>query len=141
MHMPGGQLSLFKGKRQRGCRPPAAKEFTTHCMIADTLRRWGNRGWRWTHFPAGEKRSLVTGSRLKRMGVQKGWPDFILLCPYPPRVHFLEIKRAKGAPTNEQQDFQFWCVANEYEYKLAHGYGEALEILKDWGAVKASIGV
>jgi hypothetical protein len=38
-------------------------------------------GWQWTHLPFGEKRSAVTGARLKRMGTKRGWPDFILLSP------------------------------------------------------------
>jgi hypothetical protein len=135
------QLSLFKGKRQRGVKPPSAKEFAIHVMVADVLRRWGTTGWRWTHFPSGEKRSKVTGDRLRRMGTAKGWPDFILLCPYPPKAHFLELKRKGGKLTDEQQDFADWCKANDYEHAMADNFKDALAILSDWGAVRTHMEV
>ena len=43
--MPARQLSLFKGKRQRGVAAPPPKEFATHCALADLLRRWTMPGW------------------------------------------------------------------------------------------------
>jgi hypothetical protein len=52
---------------------PAAKEFSIHCAIADVVRRWCRPDWVWTHLPFGEHRSAITGARLKRMGVNRGW--------------------------------------------------------------------
>ena len=135
------QLSLFKGKRQRGVKQPSAKEFATHVMIADTLRRWGTAGWRWTHLPFGEKRNVITGARLKRMGVQRGWPDFLLCSPFPATAHFLEIKRHGGGLSPEQEELQQWFVVNGYPYEVADNYGDAIKILKDWGAVRSTIEV
>ena len=116
-----GQLSLFKGRRQRGVKTPTAKEFDTHCMVADILRRWQQPGWRWSHFPAGEHRQPSDQCGLKRMGVQVGWPDFILLSPGlpidkyrdelvsdligPGQVHFLELKREGKKLSDFQQAF------------------------------------
>jgi hypothetical protein len=102
------QLSLFKGKRQRGVHPPAPKEFSIHCMVADDLRRFCPLDWRWTHFPAGEARTETTGARLKRMGTQPGWPDFILLSPAG-RFHGLELKRRGNALSDTQLAFRAWC--------------------------------
>src|SRR5215468_1632460 len=85
-------LDLFKGKRQRGTKPPPAKEFDLHVLIADVLRRWASRKWRWTHLPMGEYRTPATAGRLKRMGVTSGWPDFMLF-HISGRVCFLELKR------------------------------------------------
>jgi hypothetical protein len=134
-----GQLSLFAGKRQRGLKPPGRHEFALHVLVADILRRWGTTGWRWTHLPFGEKRNVITGARLKRMGTKRGWPDFILLSPYPAKAHFLELKREGGTLTDEQQDLQMWLVANGYEYKVADNFRDAVNILRDWGAVRASV--
>jgi hypothetical protein len=133
------QLSLFKGRRQRGLKLPTAKEFALHCLVADMLRRWGTTGWRWTHFPAGEKRPKITTGRLKRMGVARGWPDFLLLSPYPPKLHCLEIKRLGGKLTDEQRDFSEWCAVNGYDYQVADNLRDAVAILRDWGAVRASV--
>ncbi len=36
----GRQLSLFKGKRQRGAAPPSSTEFALHCAVADVIRRF-----------------------------------------------------------------------------------------------------
>lgn len=135
------QLSLFKGKRQRGVRPPPPKEYDTHCMVADTLRRWGTTGWRWTHFPAGEYRHPATAARLRRMGVQVGWADFQLLCPYPPMIHFLELKRKGQKPSDFQQAFGDYCITNGYVWRWADNYEDAINILKGWGAVRASVSV
>ena len=88
-----GQLSLFKSKRQRGVahvRRP--KEFALHCAVADTVKRWILPDWIWTHFPAGEHRSVITGARLKRMGLNRGFPDFQFFHRNG-RVCFLELKR------------------------------------------------
>lgn len=141
-----GQLSLFKGKRQRGVKPKPAKEFATHVMIADVLRKWQTPGWRWTHLPFGEHRNAITGARLKRMGTQVGWPDFILLKPLndfldgPQRCHFLELKRQGVGLTEFQQSFKVWCDINDFPYAWCDNFNAALAQLKEWGAVRAQIG-
>jgi hypothetical protein len=139
------QLHLFRSRRQRGVRAPAPLEFAVHCLVADTLRRWGTAGWRWTHLPMGERRDAVTGARLKRMGVQAGWPDFILLPPGRgqafTRAHFLELKRRGGRLTDAQADFAQWCVANGCPHAVAHCYEEAVAVLKGWGALWTGVKV
>ena len=80
--MPARQLSLFKGKRQRGVAAPPPKEFATHCALADLLRRWTMPGWVWTHFPSGEERSfqidaqeppVLDGRRAAETNGPAGW--------------------------------------------------------------------
>jgi hypothetical protein len=39
------------------------------------------------------------------MGLQRGWPDFLLIAPGG-RLHALEIKRRGEAMTEEQEDFE-----------------------------------
>lgn len=134
--MQDPQLLLF-GKRRRTGR--GSKEFNLHVMVADILARWGTTGWRWTHLPFGENRNPVTGARLKRMGTQRGWPDFILCSPYPPKAHFLELKRQGGELSDEQRKLMLWFKANGYEYEVASNFKVALDTLKMWGAVRASV--
>jgi len=138
------QLSLFKSSRQRGVKTPAAKEFATHCMVADVLRRWQTPGWRWSHFPAGEFRHPAVAMRLKRMGVQVGWPDFILLSPAllpdpSGTAHFLELKRQGRKLTEFQQSFADFCVANGFPHYWCDNFKDAVIMLKAWGAVRASV--
>lgn len=133
--MQHAQLTLFRKQR----RPRAAPEFNLHVLIANILRRWGSKGWDWTHLPFGEHRNAITGGRLKRMGTQRGWPDFILCSPYPPKAHFLELKRKGGTLTDEQAELMEWFAVNEYAYAVADNFTDAIAILKDWGAVRASV--
>ena len=136
------QLTLFKRKRKRIGR--GSSEFKLHVMVADVLDRWGTKGWRHTHLPFGEyrgdpERAKITGARLKRMGTKKGWPDFILCSPYPPEVHFLELKRKGAQLTDEQDDLAAWFDTNGYTYAVADTFKDAIDILKAWGAVRATV--
>ena len=76
------QLSLFKGRRQRGSLPPPAPEFSIQCMVADDLRRFAHPEWQWCHVPNGGLRNKITAYQLKRAGVKPGWPDMLLLDPF-----------------------------------------------------------
>jgi hypothetical protein len=132
-----GQLSLFKGKRQRGVRPPPPKEFALHCMVADILRRWINPTWRFTHLPMGELRDKATAMRLKRMGVMPGWPDFLLIGPG--RVFFLELKRQGQKATGEQSEVAGHLMACGCGYLLTDNFEDALGTLRDLGIVRAAV--
>ena len=134
--MPG-QLNLFKGKRQRGTNPPSSREFVKHCVIADLLRRWCNPQWRYTHLPMGEKRSSVTAGRLKRMGVTKGWPDFLFVGPTG--VFWLELKAESGELTDEQEELRVHLIANGHGYLCTKSVPEAVAWLKTAGILRASI--
>lgn len=140
------QLNLFKSKRQRGVAPPPPLEFEVQCMVADDLRRWAVPGWQWTHIPLGEERSAITGARLKRMGAQPGWPDFILIPPLRLQLlsvpHFLELKRKGSARlTPAQQAFADWCGENECPHAVADSYRDAFQILQGWGALRSDVRV
>jgi len=133
---PPRQLSLFKGRRQRGSLPPPAPEFRIQCMIADTLRNFGHPDWQCNHFPAGELRSASTGARLKRMGLRPGWPDFICISPAG-MPHFLEVKRKGGRMTPAQKAFAEWCVSRPLVcHAVVYSYREAREVLLAWGALR-----
>ena len=138
--MDSRQLHLFKGPRQRGVKAPPPLEFPLQCMVADTLRRWATPGWLWTHMPMGELRQPITAARLQRMGVTRGWPDFLLLAPHRGGAHWLELKRPKlGKVTDEQAEFAFWCGANGYQHAFADNYADAVAALIQWGAVRSGI--
>src|SRR5262245_8096240 len=110
--MDARQLSLFKGKRQRGVRPPTPREFLTHVALADLLRRWCPVEWLWTHFPAGEDRGHVwikgerrspAAEKLKRMGLRPGFPDFQFF-HIKGDCLFLELKRQRGGRQSDDQE-------------------------------------
>lgn len=118
--------------------PFQPSEFDIHVSVADLLRRFARKDWVWTHFPAGEKRSEETGARLKRMGLQPGWPDFILI-DVRGRLHLLELKSEKGLVQTAQQWFQACMQARGVEYAMARSFEDAIAILARWGVVPVTV--
>jgi hypothetical protein len=135
----GKQLSLFKGKRQRGVAPPPPLEFHLACAVSVTLSRWISPGWIFNHIPLGELRPKEAGRRLKRMGTRPGWPDIIIFAPQGRGPFFLELKRRGGRLTAEQEEFQRWAQSNGYPFEVANSFDGALAILQRWGAVRTGI--
>jgi hypothetical protein len=134
------QLSLFKGKRQRGTKPPPPLEFASHVLIADLLRRWCNPQWEWTHLPMGEKRHIGTAMRLKRMGVRPGWPDFMFVGPSE-KIVWLELKRKGSKASEEQETIAQHLRDCGFDYLITDNVNEAVAFLKRLGILRATIGV
>lgn len=133
------QLNLFKGKRQRGVRPPAALEFRTHCAIADALRVGKAPGWLWFHPANGELRDKAAAAKLLRMGVLAGCSDFILSGPPEGRLHAMELKRRGRRPTDEQERFLEAVRAAGGKAEWVDGFDQAIELLKGWGALRLTV--
>ncbi|RPH76008.1 hypothetical protein EHM76_00205 [bacterium] len=132
------QLHLFRSKRQRGVPLLRAKEYELHCMVADTLRRWCNPLWRYTHIPAGEKRDMVTAMRLKRMGVMPGFPDFIF-CGPGASVFWLELKRPGGRLSEVQSEVALHLIKCGFTYHCSDDYADIIGTLRDLGIVQARV--
>lgn len=103
--------------------------------VADVLRRYAKPDWRWSHFPAGEHRDVRTGAKLRAMGLQKGWPDFMLFDPIG-RLHALELKREGEGLTDEQREFLEWCFDHAVPHWVARTTDEAMSVLSNWGVLK-----
>ncbi len=133
-------LALAEGRRPRARRAPRVrpKEITLHLAVATLLRDYAHPEWRWSHFPAGEARDVRTGARLKAMGLQRGWPDFILVAPSG-LVHALELKRLGEDLTEEQEQLQRWFIVNGLPHSVARSMDEALAVLNHWGALRIKI--
>jgi hypothetical protein len=121
-------LALAQGRRVRARREaaPRPKEIGLHMAVADLLRRFARPEWRWTHFPAGEHRDVRVAAKLKAMGVQRGWPDFVLLDPSG-RLHALELKRRGETLTDDQDTFRAWCAAGGVPHAVAFTFESATE--------------
>lgn len=117
---------------------PQPLEFVSHIAVADHLRAACKPRWLWSHFPAGEHRNAATGARLKRMGLKRGWSDFVLISPFA-LVHWLEMKRGKAPLTEDQEAFRDACREIGVPWALARSVDEALAQLVDWGALPRSV--
>jgi hypothetical protein len=92
----------------------------------------------WTHVANGEARDPRTAGKLKQMGLQPGWPDFVLV---PPRgqLHCLELKRLGETLSDAQEDFRFWCIRNDVPHVTAHTMGEVLVAFDAWDCLSIKI--
>ena len=134
------QLNLFKSKRQRGTKPPPPLEFASHVFLADLLRRWCSPQWKFSHLPFGEKRNIVTAARLKRMGVQPGWPDFLFAGPNAKLV-WLELKRRGNKLSEDQEEIEAHLRECGFDYLVTDSVNEAIAWLQAHGVLPSTIGV
>jgi hypothetical protein len=134
-----GQLSLFRGKRQRGTAPPSASEFQLQCAVVDTCNRWINPQWIFCHIASGERRDIVTASRLKRMGVKPGFPDLMFIGP--DGIYWLELKARGGRLSEAQGAIAAHLIASGHGYLCSSNYREIIETLKSWGVLRSGISV
>lgn len=108
-------------------------------LIADYLRAMAKPGVWWSHWPAGERRGPNTAGLLKRMGVNPGASDFIVIVP---GGYFLAIEvKIKGTyQSPEQKAFQkAWEAAGASWglYEVVRTLDEAVGFLSHWNATRA----
>jgi VRR-NUC domain len=129
-------LMIAEGRKPRPRKAPTVreKEIVLHFRVAGILRAHGLPGWRWTHIPAGELRDARTASKLKAMGLNPGWPDFLLVSPTG-TAHFLEVKRVGGKLSEDQRAFKAWATAHGVAHVVADTFAAAFDTLKRWNAL------
>lgn len=110
-------------------------ELLLSCAVADALRLGCRFDVVWTHFPAGEHRSKITGARLKRMGLRRGVPDYLFITAGG-HIAFLELKAGKGRLSPEQMAWRDAVIALGCRYAIARTGQEAIEILQSWGILE-----
>jgi hypothetical protein len=133
-------LALAAGRKPRPRKMPIFRplESRLQCDVARLLRDHCMPTWRWSHFPSGEKRDIVTGARLKRYGLQSGWADLILIAPTG-GAHFLELKRIGETLSEPQQAFQLHCIRYGIPYAVAFTLDDALAALSSWNCLRIKI--
>lgn len=113
-------------------------EFRFSCAVADFLKRSLPSTALWTHFPAGEARTAITGARLKRMGTQKGWADYLIV--HDGRLIGLELKAPGGRISPEQRAFGDALVANGFSWSIVRSLDEVETFLRGEGVpLKATL--
>ena len=105
-------------------------ELNLTIYTAQLLRLKAKPGVLWTHFPAGELRNRKTGAKLKKMGLQPGWPDFLII--YGGSPYALELKDADGRLSIAQREFREDFRAQLLAYQVARTPEQVMEILTGW---------
>jgi hypothetical protein len=126
-------LLLAEGRKPRLRKAPTVREreLKIHMPIAKLLMDHCRPEWRWSHFPSGEARDARAGAKLKAMGLQRGWPDFILVSPEG-IFHGLELKAPKGVLSESQEGFQTWANRWNVVYVVAWSIEECLAAFQEW---------
>ncbi len=134
-------IALAEGRRARPRQAPRVdpSELDLHLAVAGLLRRFLRSDWRWTHVASGEHRDVRTAAKLKAMGVQRGWPDIVLLSPDRGMLHSLELKRAGGRLSPDQQAFRHWCIVHGAPYCMASSMAEVLTALTAWRCLASEV--
>jgi len=130
-------LMLAQGRKPRLRKAAASrpKEIVLQYDVAKVLREHCLPDWQWTHIASGELRDVRTATKLKRMGVRRGWPDFVLVPPTG-QMHCLELKREGEQLTDDQQAFQLWCIRNNVPHSVCRTMKEVLYLFENWNCVR-----
>lgn len=98
----------------------------------------------WSHIPSGEHRNAVTGAKLKRMGLIRGLPDFLIFdkCTYSEykaghlyRIRekvgvAIELKVGKNKTTPEQAEWLEKLVKRNWRCAVCYSLDEVVEIVE-----------
>ena len=75
-----------------------------------------------------EGRGPIEGARMKKRGVQAGWPDFLILAPGP-RVVGIELKVGRNKQSAEQLAFAGWFPQCHGQYFICRSTDDVIEAL------------
>jgi hypothetical protein len=112
-------LQLAAGRKVRPRKVPVVqpKEGILHFGVAKLLREHCRSSWQWTHVVMA-KSAIRTATKLKNMEQRRGWPYFVLVPPGG-QIHCLELKRIGERLSEDQRDFQMWCLVHRVPFVVA----------------------
>jgi VRR-NUC domain len=85
------------------------------------------------HTPNGARRGVVEAAELKRMGMQAGIPDLILLIPNDVyHALLIEIKTPDTYQSKEQKEFEKQIVDVGYCYSVCKSVDEFISLLQHY---------
>jgi hypothetical protein len=132
---PSWYNGLHAGTNNKPKRPGIKRRQPEHrfqAALVKVLRQHGQCLW-WA-VPNGGHRHLHTAVKLKAEGVKPGVPDLHFVLPGG-RIAFLELKSAKGIPSDAQQDFRDEARESGALWEMARNIVEAFSILAAWGVL------
>jgi hypothetical protein len=139
-----GLLPLFQLAEDRKVRIRKAlvlrpKEIKLQVEVARLLR--AHCLWEWTHINRTAK-DARQGAIFKKMGVNPGWGDFILLSPDRWRAHFLELKRLGEDVEDDdsQGEFRLRAIKHGAPYVVAWTIDDVGAACDAWGCLRVKFG-
>lgn len=133
-------LAVASGRkpRARAAKIPEPKEQVLHLDVAKLLKDHCLPDWFYCHVPNGEHRDIRTAAKLKAMGVRRGVADFLFIAP-DGSLRCLELKRAGGKLTDDQEAFQLICIKRGIPYVVASTIDHVLATFDFWGCLRIKI--
>ena len=113
--------------------PRREPEMLLQIDIVDMLKGKLKRDVLFTAFPAGGG-GRVRGAKLKKAGLQAGWPDIQLV--YRGRYYGLEVKTPVGRLSPAQIELHKRLTKDGCSVAVARSVDDALEIIVDWGLAR-----
>ena len=103
-------------------------------QIVELLKRVLKGNVLWTFFPAGEagggRGGRVRGARLKRMGLQPGWPDLQFL--HKGRYYGMEVKTKTGRLSQSQRRMHDLMEDQGISVAVVRSINDVLERCNEW---------
>lgn len=85
------------------------------------------------HSPNGGRRDAREGARFKRMGVQAGFPDLVLLVASRGfHALFIELKTPTGRQQDTQKEYQRLVEAQGYRYVVVRSLDDFMTTIRDY---------
>lgn len=85
------------------------------------------------HSPNGGRRNAREGARFKKMGVQPGFPDLVLLVASQDcHALLIELKSATGRQEDSQKEYQALVEAQGYRYALVRSFDEFKKLIENY---------
>jgi hypothetical protein len=84
------------------------------------------------HIPNEGKRTRWEGTRLQRMGLRAGTPDYLVQQNGEP-VGWMEFKFGKNDLTPTQKEFKNYCEKGCFKYAIVKSFEEFKDTLQAWG--------
>lgn len=123
--------------RLRRARIPVPKESKLHTDVVHLLNAHCLPDWRWRHINS-KAMDAREGVIMKYMGVKRGWFDFILISPKS-LPHFLETKRFGEVLSDDQVEFQDWCIACNIPQAAAWTFDQVLAAFDSWECLRIAM--
>jgi hypothetical protein len=123
------QITCARPRRRR-----AQPERVLQVALCQYLTWRATAGTWWTHFPAGGRRSRVTGAILKGMGTKPGVPDLLLV--NSGKLFGLELKSGRGQLSDAQRQTHQHLRDAGATIGTAGTLDEALNLLTEWGVLR-----
>lgn len=121
-------------------RPPCPLEQAEHETLARYLETFQPH-LLWLHIPNGGKRNPREAAKLKRMGVKRGAPDFVIFTAFAiesvGHVEWhpglaIELKREHGSKTSEEQSAFLAAIGtNGWRAEVCHGADAAIKLIEE----------